>query len=442
MKRPAGTGTIERTEDGRFRPRLPRAYGRRYLEPCDTEEEAAAAILVAMSEQPPPEELTLSAWGERWIEHRKSQGYRSTAHELRRWKRVVGQTNLGRTPLRQIRRQDVQRWVDRMKGSRKTASNALGLVRGALRWAVREGQIGSDPTEGVQLPPGARAGSTWDWLRAHEVEALLAAADGPKQRAVFAVAIYAGLRAGELWALRWQDVDSTEHVIRVTQAVGEDGTIGPTKTGRPREVPLLAPARGALDEWRPHCPERNRLGLVFQGRYGGPHPRGHRAGLYDALDRAGVRRVRFHDLRHTCASHLIQGTWAPWIVSRPLRLEEVQQWLGHSTRVMTERYAHLAPDGLRGLRVAYDGPVFSDQSGDPKGIRISAVGAYSSAEEAIRGAIGQVVGRLAGEVRAALYDGPPEHAWHRVLRVLRRYEESYPVPLPAALPTPEEVGRG
>lgn len=438
MKRPPGTGTIETTPDGRHRPRLPRHMGRRYLDVCDTEAEALAALALAM-EETPPDAVTLLAWGERWIEHRKAQGYRSTAHELRHWKHYMAGP-LGRTPLHRVSRRDVQRWVDRYPGSGKTASNALGLIRGALRWAVREGQIAEDPTIGVMLPPRKRAG--WDWLRDDEVARLLANCDGPKQRSILTTAIYTGCRAGELWGLSWDDVDTRQGVIRIRRAVAEDGTLGPPKNGKPREVPLLSPVREALDEWRPLCPDRNRLGLLWPGRYGGAHPRGHRADLRGALKRAGLRVIRFHDLRHTCASHLIQGTWAPTIVHRALRLEEVQAWLGHSSRTMTERYAHLAPDGLRALRVVADGLAddmreLREKRGDPRGIRTTAVGASDADESAISAAVGHAVGQVVQGVRHAMYEGDPVHAWARVLDVLREAEERHPLPSLAT----REVGR-
>src|SRR5690606_9193110 len=52
--------------------------------------------------------------------------------------------------------------------------------------------------------------------------------------------------------------------------------------------------------------------------------------------------------RHTCASHLVQGTWAPAWLDRPLRLEEVRDWLGHESVGVTQRYAHLSPESIRG----------------------------------------------------------------------------------------------
>lgn len=140
-----------------------------------------------------------------------------------------------------------------------------------------------------------------------------------------------------------------------------------------RRVPLLDPARDALAAWRGRV---RRIGLVFPADAGGHHHSGYDGGWSDVLGRraearkrtgssaapgereirpgaktrAGITRpVRFHDLRHTCASHLVSGRdWVAreWL-KRPLRTEEVRGWLGHSSIAMTERYAHLAPEAMR-----------------------------------------------------------------------------------------------
>jgi integrase len=96
------------------------------------------------------------------------------------------------------------------------------------------------------------------------------------------------------------------------------------------------------------------------------HALGYDAGLARALERAGItRRMRFHDLRHTCASHLLQGTWAPALIREPLRIEELKAWLDHSDIGVTQRYAHLAPDVILGkvassrdARSGAMGPIF------------------------------------------------------------------------------------
>src|SRR5262249_9923092 len=91
------------------------------------------------------------------------------------------------------------------------------------------------------------------------------------------------------------------------------------------------------------------VGHVWVGKDGLPHGHGYDAGWAKTWrQRCGIRHeVHFHDFRHTCASHLIMGTWG-----RPWRLEEVQVLLGHRSITTTERYAHLAPEGL--ARVAQE----------------------------------------------------------------------------------------
>jgi hypothetical protein len=68
---------------------------------------------------------------------------------------------------------------------------------------------------------------------------------------------------------------------------------------------------------------------------------------------AGIDRpVRFHDLRHTCASHLRMGSWT----EKPMDLGDIQAWLGHSSQAMSLKYAHLAPDYLLGRAVPLPAP--------------------------------------------------------------------------------------
>jgi integrase len=162
-----------------------------------------------------------------------------------------------------------------------------------------------------------------------------------KQRAAFTVAIYAGMRAGEIWGLHWEDVDFERREIVIRYSFK-----GPTKGGRIRQVPMLPPVLQELERWRRRDNATRAAGLVFHARDGSAHTKG-----YDAQwaktwrSAAGIQPgVRFHDFRHTCASHLIMGTWG-----RAWRLEEVQVVLGHASRTTTERYARLAPDSIRGV---------------------------------------------------------------------------------------------
>ena len=156
--------------------------------------------------------------------------------------------------------------------------------------------------------------------------------------------------------MRWEDVqlDGGRHELIVRHSHK-----GPTKSGKVRRVPLFEPARLALKAWKDVCP-KNKDGLVFPTVRGERRPRRDDAGWSDqsipVRDRkvggpthkpgwktlAGItRRVRFHDLRHTCASHLAMGTWG-----RVWSLSEIRDFLGHSSIVVTQRYAHLSPEHL------------------------------------------------------------------------------------------------
>lgn len=167
------------------------------------------------------------------------------------------------------------------------------------------------------------------------------------QRSAIVVAVYTGLRAGELWGLQWRDVHLDGDRPRVVVRHSREQA---TKSGRIREVPLLAPARAALERWRELAPGVGAA-LVWPALDGACHRDGYDAGWARVLEIAKIsRRVRWHDLRHTCASHLVQGTWG-----RAWSLAEVRDVLGHSTIRQTERYAHLCPGGLHDAARATSG---------------------------------------------------------------------------------------
>jgi integrase len=147
------------------------------------------------------------------------------------------------------------------------------------------------------------------------------------------VGLRTGLRIGELLALRWDDVDLVGGRVMVRRSVSR-GIIGTPKNGRSREIPLSDQALGALNGHR-HL----RGELVFSGGTGRLLNRGEcKWPLWGACRRAGLRRVGWHTLRHSFASHLAM---------RGVPLKAVQELLGHSTMDMTMRYAHLSPDVRR-----------------------------------------------------------------------------------------------
>ncbi|HLK39244.1 MAG TPA: site-specific integrase, partial [Polyangiaceae bacterium] len=183
----------------------------------------------------------------------------------------------------------------------------------------------------------------YDFFTREESALVIQAARDAEERALLMFAFHTGARAGEQIAFEWGDLDLRNRFVCLRRS-STDGTVrNTTKSGKPRKVPLTASLEGALKAIR-HA----KGPLVFCQRDGKPmtlwmlHER-----LWVACRRAGLRRIRWHDCRHSFASQLV-------IAGTPLR--QVQEWLGHSTITTTMRYAHLAPGGGREHLAALEQP--------------------------------------------------------------------------------------
>jgi integrase len=150
---------------------------------------------------------------------------------------------------------------------------------------------------------------------------------GERDGAIFLTAAFTGLRRGELVALRWRDVDFAGEAIRV-RASYTYGTLTAPKSGKVRTVPMVPEVARALARLAPNPGEDE---LVFPGERG-EYLDGSalRRRYEDALERASLRRIRFHDLRHTFGSLAINRA----------SIVEVQEWMGHADVATTRRYLH------------------------------------------------------------------------------------------------------
>jgi integrase len=181
----------------------------------------------------------------------------------------------------------------------------------------------------------------FDFLSFEEAERLLVAAD-PQWYTMILIALRTGLRQGELIGLRWEDVDLVAGRLLVRQSIVR-GNVGTPKSGKPREIPLSEQARTALKRYRHLKGE-----LVFSDQDGNPLNKGEcKWPLWRTCKKAGLRRIGWHVLRHTFASHLTM---------RGVPLKAVQELLGHATIEMTMRYAHLSPSVRRDAVQALDAP--------------------------------------------------------------------------------------
>lgn len=358
-------GTIDKLADGRFRLRVGVAGSRGQVGTYATRVEAEAMRLAVLDELErrgePTETMLVGTWVASWLDQREiERAVADVASERGRFRTSIENDPIAKLPLRKLTRADVLAWVARVRArglAHQSVRNTIGVLRGALERAVDAEKIKANPARRIVTPRDTRTTDAWTWLRPEEVARLLEAFEAP-ERHVVAFAIFTGLRAGELCALREVDVHEDHVIVRY----GGPPDM-PTKTRRSRRVPLFAPARAALASWRDERTawasrgdgKKNPLGLAFQGRRGAFRDPNHVV-RWDtwkgALERAGITRpLRWHDLRHTCASSLVSGVWG-----RAWSLLEVRDVLGHTSVSVTERYAHLATDAVDAAARSTPGP--------------------------------------------------------------------------------------
>jgi len=190
--------------------------------------------------------------------------------------------------------------------SAKRLSNVLVPLRACLRWHYRMGSLERDPA--VWFEPPARAADERAILTPLQIEALLAALPA-FYRPHVAFAAYTGVRAGELRALTWTDLELGARTAHICKTYFRDQLQRSTKTGHDRTVPLPSHIAQMLAEWRPTCPA-SAEGLVFPAPTGRPVDLDtFRARVFKpALARSGLpASTRIHDLRHTSASLYLQS---------------------------------------------------------------------------------------------------------------------------------------
>jgi integrase len=227
--------------------------------------------------------------------------------------------------------------------SASRAKHAYYVLFAVLEAAIQAGALLRNPAAGVRVPRSRRR--EMQFLSAAEVERL-AEAIVPPYGLLVRFAAYTGLRAGELVALRVKRLDLLRGTVRVVESATEVGdrlVLGSTKTYAERTVRLPRFLRDDLAAYlagRPRDPD----GFVFTAAKGGPlrHNNFYQRTFCPALARAGLpAQVRFHDLRHTCATLLIAQGAHP---------KAIQAHLGHSSiQVTMDRYGHLFPDALEQL---------------------------------------------------------------------------------------------
>ena len=241
--------------------------------------------------------------------------------------------------------------------SARTVQYARAILRMMVEHAVRRGILARnvvaltdaphvDKFEAAALTPG-------------QARQLLETARGDRLDTLYRVALTLGLRRGEAIGLRWTDIDWDRKTMRISRQItpiGNKSHIGdPKSKAGIRAIPLPGALVAALREHQQRQETERQAasarwqdaGYIFTNTRGGYlQPAYVLRAFHDLLDRAGLPRMRFHDLRHSCASLLAaQGV--------PARV--AMQILGHSNISMTqETYTHVFDEGLRDAADAMD----------------------------------------------------------------------------------------
>jgi len=251
----------------------------------------------------------------------------STLRDYRNMVRVLDR-EFGDRKIEAITPEEIELWIGSYSGSNRTRQKYLVCLGSIFKRAMKVHGLPRNPADVVERPRVRRAAKI-DVLRPEEVLALVRAAESDQDAAIFHTAAFAGLRMGELLALRWRDVDFTRRTIHVRENWTQGETTTP-KGGTERAVPMAEEVAQRLARLGQRDHFTTEDDLVFCT------PRGQHVGYKSlkeryraALKAADVREdFRFHNLRHTFGSTVI----------RHADSREVMEWMGHADLTTTRRY--------------------------------------------------------------------------------------------------------
>jgi integrase len=284
-------------------------------------------------------EETCESFAERWLQEwpRPSPGTRETySRAVRRFAE-----HFGPTPLGEVERLSARTWA------LQVPRNISKPIATMYEDARNVGLLETNPFSNLRLPVTEKTQDvhppSLDEYRQLVAACTVLGGYGAEFRAIVQFAAWTGVRIGELAALHWDDVDGD--FIWIRRARKNDGSIGKPKNGRERRIVFLEPAR-VLDQ----VPRREDSQFVFHSPRGVPLTKNNHhyawrqvraaSGLVQARQDAGLPGVRFHDLRHFCATQLLELGLSHFDVS-------VQ--LGHEDggALVMSRYGHPSKEAAR-----------------------------------------------------------------------------------------------
>ena len=294
--------------------------------------------------------ITVEEYMAGWISSTKASKRPRTWQQYEQTMRNHILPHLGKIKIRELRPEHIQRLYDHLLAIGTGIYTILkihSILSSALSQAVKMGVIVRNPVS-LTMPP-KEPSEEMKILDESQVSQLQIAAAGSRLEALIHLALATGMREMELLGLRWTDLDWVRKTLKIERQLArpEEGPVrfAPPKTKSGRRTLTLggktievlrhhydrqhAERKAAGEKWQEN-------GLIFPNSLGGPiHPHNLLRDYRKLLQAAGLPRFRFHDLRHTAASLMLNHGIPPIVVSRRL---------GHARASITlDVYGHLLP---------------------------------------------------------------------------------------------------
>jgi integrase len=311
---------------------------------AEAQRQAQAGRLVMGPDQ------TLALYLERWLEEGVRHSVRPKTYENYELcvRRLLPE--LGRVRLRALTPEHIQHALGNLihRGlAARTVRQVHMVLRCSLKQAVLWRLIPGNPSDAVKAPRAER--KEMRTLSEEQVRSLLTATAGTRHHSLWIFLVTTGVRLGEALGLKWADIDMVEGNATIRRALQRHRGVGmvfvePKSSRGRRTVPFPPETLAALAAQRIDLNrERSQAGklwhendLVFPSPVGRPRDLTYLSYTFHrGLERAGLPRLRIHDLRHTAATHLLTKHVHPKVV---------QELLGHSTIAITlDTYSHVMP---------------------------------------------------------------------------------------------------
>lgn len=365
-KRSNGEGTIFKRSDGRWcAAYFDKEYRRHYVY-GKTQKEIKQKLKKKMSEvnvSTKGKGITVDEWMVQYLDEYKRNEVKETTYwsYMELYEKHIKKSDIGLSELQSLTSQQLQKFYNDKKEqdyNPKTIRHMYVLINSALDKAMQIKLLNENVNRQTVIPK--KEAYTAKVLSAEEVKKILVNAKEDKLYPIIALEIYTGLRKGEIMALKWENIsfDQEElhvegNLCRVVKEINADGSkcyeykiMEPKTAKSKRVVPLLPGAIEALkmqqamqaQDKEMYSEIYNDQGLVF-ARCDGTFPsqRAFMDKYHAFLKRYGASDVRFHDLRHTFATLLLEAGEEP---------KAIQELLGHSTYSTTmDIYAHVTKKG-------------------------------------------------------------------------------------------------